>query len=73
VLKEIKTDDQLKHIPVIVLTNSDDDNDILKSYEHYANAYITKSTNFDEFNKDIEVFKEYWLNNAILPLFKDSN
>lgn len=72
-LKEIKTDNQLKHIPVIVLTNSNDDKDILESYEHYANAYIIKSTNFDDFSKDMEVFKDYWINNAILPLFRDSS
>jgi Response regulators consisting of a CheY-like receiver domain and a winged-helix DNA-binding domain len=67
VLKEIKTDPKLKLIPVIVLTNSNDDNDVFESYGHYANAYLTKPTDFDKFNNDIMVFGEFWLNNATLP------
>ncbi len=66
-LEEIKTDDKLRHIPVIVLTGSKDDNDIFESYEHYANACMSKSINFDEFRKDIRIFRNYWLNNVILP------
>ena len=67
VLKEIKTDGKLKLIPVIVLTNSNDDNDVFEAYGHYANAYLTKPTDFDKFNKDMMVFGEFWLNNATLP------
>ena len=67
VLKEIKTDGRLRLIPVIVLTNSNDDNDVFESYGHYANAYLTKPTDFDKFNRDILVFGEFWLNNATLP------
>ncbi|MGB9980336.1 response regulator [Methanobacterium sp.] len=69
ILGEIKTDAQLKYIPVIVLTNSDSNRDILESYEHYANAYITKSTDFDKFNKDMYVFIDFWLNGVILPSY----
>lgn len=58
VLKEIKTDCKLKLIPVIVLTNSNDDNDVFESYGHYANAYLIKPTDFDKFNRDIMVFGE---------------
>ncbi|MGB9979677.1 response regulator [Methanobacterium sp.] len=58
-LKEIKIDDKFKHIPVIVLTNSEDYTDVLDSYDHYVNAYITKSTDFDKFNKDMMVFKDF--------------
>jgi CheY-like chemotaxis protein len=72
VLEAIKTDDKLMSIPVIVLTNSDDNNDVLNSYEHYANAYITKSTDFNKFNNDITVFADFWLNNVILPNSMDS-
>ena len=69
ILEEIKTNNKLKHIPVVVLTNSDNGKDINDSYEHYANAYIIKSTDFDKFSKDIESFKNFWLNDAILPSF----
>jgi two-component system, chemotaxis family, response regulator Rcp1 len=67
VLKEIKTDDILKCIPVIVLTDSDDDKDIIESYENYANAYITKATDFKKFKEDIQSFKEFWFNSVQLP------
>jgi len=49
VLAEIKQDPKLKLIPVIILTTSDDEHDILKSYELHANLYISKPTNLDEF------------------------
>lgn len=67
VLEEIKTDNKLKRIPVIVLTGSTDDNDIFESYEHYANACMNKSADFDKFRKDIRAFKNYWFNNVVLP------
>ncbi|PAV05090.1 MULTISPECIES: response regulator [Methanobacterium] len=67
VLKEIKTDDILKCIPVIVLTSSDDDNDIIESYGHHANAYIIKPPDFDMFEKYILIFKDFWFNSAKLP------
>ena len=67
VLEEIKTDNKLKHIPVVVLTGSKDDDDIFESYKHYANACMSKSANFDKFRKDIRAFRNYWFNNVILP------
>ena len=67
VLKEIKTDDKLKCIPVIVLTVSTDYKDVVESYEHYANAYISKPLDLDEFKKYINTFKEFWFNNVQLP------
>ncbi len=68
VLKEIKAEDELKRIPVIVLTGSNDDNDVFESYGHHVNAYITKSIDFNKFRKDICAFKNFWLNNAVLPV-----
>ena len=68
VLEEVKIDNKLKHIPVIVLTGSKDDKDIFESYGHYANACMGKSSNFDKFRKDIRAFKNYWFNNVILPI-----
>jgi len=68
VLKEIKTNDKLKRIPVIVLTGSKDDNDIFESYEHHVNAYITKSLDFNKFKKDMRAFKDFWFDNVVLPI-----
>lgn len=67
VLKEIKTDNVLKCIPVIVLTISTDDKDILESYEYHANAYISKPDNLDKFIEEIYTFKEFWFNSVQLP------
>ena len=67
VLKEIKTDDKLKYIPVIVLTGSTDNKDINKSYKHYANACITKLLDFDEFKRYILTFIDFWCNIVTLP------
>ena len=67
VLKEIKTDDILKCILVIVLTNSNDDNDINESYDNRANAYLIKPTDFDKFKEDIQCFKDFWFSNVQLP------
>ena len=67
VLKEIKTDNKLKCVPVIVLTASDDHKDVVNAYEHYANAYISKPLDFDEFEKYISTFKEFWFDNVQLP------
>ena len=66
VLEEIKTDNILKYIPVIVLTNSNEDNDVIKSYDLHANAYIIKPADYNEFTKYMHTFKEFWLN-AQLP------
>ncbi len=67
VLEEIKNDDILKCIPVVVLTISSDENDISESYLHHASAYITKPVDLDKFRKNIYTFKNYWFNNAVLP------
>ena len=48
-LAEIKADDDLKHIPVVILTTSQDEQDVLKSYNLYANCYITKPVDLDQF------------------------
>lgn len=67
VLKEIKLDKELKCIPVVVLTTSDDDRDILEAYENHVNAYLTKPTDIDEFTKVIRIFEDFWINKATLP------
>lgn len=70
VLKEVKEDDNLKLIPVIVLTTSSDDEDICDSYGHYASAYVIKPADFDEFDEVICSFENFWFNTAILPIYE---
>ncbi len=67
VLEEIKQDSDLKLIPVVVLTSSKAEEDIIKSYENYANAFITKPVDFDQFVKIIEIFDDFWFSIVKLP------
>ena len=68
VLQEIKADNSFKLIPVVVLTTSKAEEDILKSYDLHANSYITKPVNFDQFIKVIKSIEDFWLEVVKLPL-----
>jgi len=67
VLEEIKTDDNLKRIPVVVLTTSKAEEDIIKSYDLHANSYITKPVDFDQFIKVVRSIEDFWLEVVRLP------
>ncbi|MGK7890606.1 MAG: response regulator [Leptolyngbyaceae cyanobacterium] len=67
VLAEIKADSCLKHIPIIVLTTSRNEEDIHKSYDLHVNCYISKSRNLAELFKIVRGIEEFWLETAILP------
>jgi two-component system, chemotaxis family, response regulator Rcp1 len=67
VLREIKADDDLRVIPVVVLTSSDAEEDILKSYNLNANCYITKPVEFDKFLKVVRSIREFWFAVVTLP------
>jgi two-component system, chemotaxis family, response regulator Rcp1 len=67
ILKEIKENPDLKCIPIIVLTTSQSEMDIKSTYEHYANAYITKPLDLNEFIEVIRSIEEYWLSTVELP------
>ena len=67
VLQGIKTDEVLKRIPVVVLTTSNAEQDVLKSYNLHVNCYINKPVDFDQFFDIIQKIEEFWLNTAILP------
>ena len=67
VLAEIKKDPDLKHIPVIILTTSQAEQDILKSYNLHANCYITKPVDLDQFNAVVKSIKDFWLSIVKLP------
>jgi two-component system, chemotaxis family, response regulator Rcp1 len=61
VLSEIKEDDRLKHIPVVILTTSQAERDILESYRLQANAYVTKPVDLDQFLRVIQSIEAFWL------------
>lgn len=67
VLQEIKNDAALKHIPVIVLTTSADQADILRSYQLHANAYVTKPVAFGDFLDALTRLEGFWLQVVHLP------
>ena len=67
VLKEVKVDDDLKKIPVVVLTTSKAEEDILKSYDLHANSYITKPVDFNQFMNVIKSIESFWLEVVKLP------
>ena len=67
VLDEIKNDETLKSIPVVVLTISEAEADILKSYKLHANCYITKPIDLDQFSKVVKSIQEFWLTIVKLP------
>ncbi|MCB8943896.1 MAG: response regulator [Ardenticatenaceae bacterium] len=62
VLKEIKASTELKHIPVIILTTSEAEADVQKAYQNYANSYLVKPVDFDEFMQLMDELGFYWLN-----------
>jgi chemotaxis family two-component system response regulator Rcp1 len=67
VLQEIKQDETLKHIPVVVLTTSQAEQDIVKSYDLYANAFITKPVDLEQFFSVVKAIEGFWLEIVKLP------
>lgn len=67
VLAEIKSDDKLKRIPVVILTVSESEEDILKTYNLQANCYITKPIHLERFIQVIKSIENFWLNIVKLP------
>jgi CheY-like chemotaxis protein len=67
VLAEIKTDDSLRRIPVVVLTTSQADEDISRSYQLHANAYVTKPVDFDQFISVVRQIDEFFIGVVKLP------
>ena len=67
VLAYIKNDELLRIIPVVMLTTSDSEKDIIESYSSHANCYITKPVGFENFMKVIWTIKEFWISIVQLP------
>lgn len=67
ILQKIKSDKGLRSIPVVILTSSQAEQDILAGYEAYANAYITKPVSLDQFSRVVMSIEGFWLETARLP------
>ena len=67
VLAEIKADLGLRHIPVVVLTTSRNEEDICKSYDLHVNCYISKSRNLSQLFQIVRGIEEFWLETVALP------
>ncbi len=67
VLKQIKEDEYLRTVPVIILTTSNSEKDITDAYFHYANCYITKPVDYNSFMKVMQSVDKFWLHTAKLP------
>jgi two-component system, chemotaxis family, response regulator Rcp1 len=66
-LAEIKTEEQLKSIPVIVLTSSAADQDVSRAYSLHANCYLTKPADFSQFKELVQAIEAFWFKNVTLP------
>ena len=67
VLAEIKADEDLKRIPVVILTTSQAEEDILRSYDLHANCYITKPIDLHQFIRVVKAIEDFWLTIVRLP------
>jgi chemotaxis family two-component system response regulator Rcp1 len=67
VLAQIKTDPELKHIPVVILTSSEAQQDIINAYNLQANCYITKPVDLKKFFSVVKFIEDFWLNTVKLP------
>ncbi len=67
VLAEIKGDPELKHLPVVILTTSQAEEDVLKSYDLGANCYVTKPVGLEQFAKVVQSVEDFWLTVVKLP------
>lgn len=70
VLEKIKSDSEFRRIPIVVLTTSKAEEDILRSYDLHANAYIAKPVDINQFINVIRIFEDFWLDIVKLPVKK---
>lgn len=71
VLREIKKDPVLKRIPVVILTTSEAEQDVLKSYDLHANCYITKPVDLEQFMRVVQLIEDFWFTVVMLPGYKE--
>ena len=66
-LEEVKADPDLRRIPIVVLTTSEAEEDVLRSYDLHANAYVTKPVDFDRFVEVIRQIDDFFISAVRLP------
>jgi CheY-like chemotaxis protein len=71
ILREIKQDSELRRIPVVVLTSSDAEEDIVESYDRYANAFLSKPVDFNDLVSMVREIDDFWVSLVKLPPRKD--
>lgn len=67
VLRQVKQDDELRRIPVVVMTSSDAERDVIATYDTGANSYVTKPVGLDEFTRVVQSVQEFWFSIVTLP------
>jgi len=67
VLEEVKNDPALKMIPIVVLTTSKAEQDVVRAYSAHANCYLTKPVGFESFNEIFKTIERFWLGTVVLP------
>jgi len=67
VLEDIKSDPALRHIPVVILTSSQADEDIIRSYQLHANCFITKPVDLEQLTKVVQGIEQFWFTLVKLP------
>ena len=70
VLRRLKTDKELKKVPVVILTTSKAEEDIIQSYEYHANCYVTKPLDLNNFIKVVKTIEDFWMGIVMLPKTK---
>ncbi|MEM8785774.1 MAG: response regulator [Pseudomonadota bacterium] len=67
VLQDIKNDDRLRRVPVVVMTTSSAQRDIVESYNLHANSYVMKPINFESFKEIVSAIEDFWFSVVVLP------
>jgi CheY-like chemotaxis protein len=67
VLRSVKRDERLRSIPVIMLSTSDDRDDVARSYDAGANSYVVKALDFAGFTGRVKAIRDYWVNTTVFP------
>lgn len=71
VLEAIKSDNKLRHIPIIVLSSSKADQDVVKSYNLHANGYVIKPVSLEKFHEVVQKLEAFWFTLVVLPDAED--
>jgi two-component system, chemotaxis family, response regulator Rcp1 len=67
VLREVKSDEKLKRIPIVVMTSSQAEEDVARAYDQHANCYVRKPIDFDQFHLVVKTLENFWFATVELP------